>query len=158
MQEGWDIISQHVRHLPTHLRPLYVVAGTQGSGKTTVARRIANDGLGVYINLSWALARYLLHQGDVDRFSVHDLRMCCEEMHSSGPFVFDNIELLMTLKVQVIPFFQEFSRYHPAVVIWPGIVEDGIFQYSMPSRDDYYYFRDTLVMVTNLEHKNGGKV
>ncbi|SMC05856.1 hypothetical protein SAMN00768000_2494 [Sulfobacillus thermosulfidooxidans DSM 9293] len=158
MQEGWDVISQKVRHLPSHLHPLYVIAGAQGSGKTTLARRIANEGLGVYINLSWALARYLLHQGDLALFTIHHLLMCCEETLSSVPFVFDNIELLMTLKIQVIPFFQDFSRHHPAVVIWPGSVEDGVFQYSMPSRDDYYYFRDTVVMVTNLENKNGGNV
>ncbi|WP_053959406.1 BREX-3 system P-loop-containing protein BrxF [Sulfobacillus thermosulfidooxidans] len=158
MQESWDVISQQVKQLPTQLHPFYVIAGKPGTGKTAMARRIADEGLGVYVNLSFALAQYLLRQQDIDLVSVHDLLMCCEEIYSSGLFVFDNIELLMTLKLQVVPLFQEFSRYHPAVVIWPGTVEDGIFQYSMPNLDDYYYFRDMSVLVTTLEHKSGGNL
>lgn len=156
MTDIWDVVSQDVSHLQKRLHPLYIIAGKPDSGKTDMAKRLEKEGLVVYVNLSLNVAHCLLRQDDMLPLDVNKLLMCCPQTDLYRPLLFDNIELLFTLKIQIIPFFQEVSRHHPAVVIWPDEVHGGIFHYSAPNMDDYYYFLDSTVMVINLKKKNGG--
>ena len=158
MIEFWDDITHKMRDLPGQLHPLLIIAGEYDSVKTQVAQRLAKEGLGVYFNLSLELARCLLKSEDTANLSVSYVLACLRHAESSRPFVLDHIELAFSLKIQVIPFFQELARQHPLVVIWPGEVYGGLFRYSVPNQDDYSYFLDKTIASVNLSRKNGGKI
>ena len=154
MREQWETARQlagQVRDLPL---PLVVIAGTRGTGKTGLAKWLADEGFGTYVNLNLVLARHLTSPLEGDgSLTASTAAELLNDAGKGDPVVLDNIEVVFhsALRLSPLHWFQHMARVLPFVVVWPGPVRNGEFVYSMPNRPDYFHTRDPAVMVVNLD-------
>ncbi len=143
-----DLIGQ-IRLLP---QAMVVIAGPHGSGKTRLAKAVAEKDLGRYFNLSLTMASYMM-AGNLANWTVDFVVNRLSPVGTEKPLILDNIEAVFQPELQLNPlsWFLQIARTVPLVVVWPGGVFHGEFVYSTPNRPDYYHQRDLLVVVLNLD-------
>lgn len=151
VKEALDLVSQ-VKNFP---QSMVVIAGSRGSGKTRLAKRLAEMRLGTYVNLSLTLSRYLLTVNSIDdlNWTADFMAGLLSGMGLEQPLIFDNIEAIFQpeLCLKPLSWFLQIAREVPLVVVWPGTVSQGEFAYSIANRPDYFLQRDLSVVVFHVE-------
>ena len=154
MEDSVERVIALLEQIKTIPQAMVVIAGSRGSGKTRVAKLLAEKGLGIYLSLSLALSR---HRMTVE--PGHDVGWPSDFMASlvasvslDTTLILDNIEAVFQPELQLNPlgWLLKMAREIPLVVVWPGPVLDGEFVFSMPNRPDYFRQREQSVIVVNL--------
>jgi len=154
MEDSVERVIALLEQIKTIPQAMVVIAGSRGSGKTRVAKLLAEKGLGIYLSLSLALSR---HRMIVD--SDHDVGWPSDFIASlvslvslDTTLILDNIEAVFQpeLQLHALSWFLQIAREIPLVVVWPGPVLDGEFVFSMPNRPDYFRQREQSVIVVNI--------
>lgn len=152
-QTAIELVSQ----LKTLPQPMVVIAGLRGAGKTRLAKMLAEKGLGSYINFGLTLSQYLIVGGSVTEtgWTASFVERLASPMGFAGPLILDNIEAAFQPELQLNPlsWFLQMAREVPLVVVWPRVVSQGEFIYSIPNRPDYFRQRDPSVIVVNVDRK-----
>lgn len=139
----------------TFPQSMMIIAGSRGSGKTRLAKTLAEKGLGTYTSLSLVLSHYLMtvNLSDDAGWMTGFVASLVSSVGSEKPLILDNIEAVFQPELQLNPlrWLLQIAREVPLVVVWPGAVSQGEFVYSTPNRPDYYHQRDTSVVVLNID-------
>ena len=154
MRDSWETARHFVSQIQELPQPLVIIAGARKTGKTPLAKALATQGLGTYINLSLLLSRYLATDPDADdNLTASTMVRLLRDISPTGPMIVDNIEAVFQPELRLSPlrWFRQIARDMPLVVVWPGAVVEGEFRYSMPNRPDYFYSREPSLVVVNLE-------
>ncbi len=154
MRDSWETARQFVSQIQELPQPLVVIAGARQTGKTQLAKSLANKGLGTYVNLSLVLSRYLSDNpnGEGGLTAARGVNLLGDASRT-GSMILDNIEIVFQPELRLSPlhWFRQIARDLPLVVVWPGVVIQGEFSYSMPNRPDYFYSREPSLVVVNLD-------
>lgn len=156
MQDSWETARQFVAQIQELPQPLVIIAGARKTGKTPLAKSLATQGLGTYINLSLLLSRYLATDPDADdSLTAGTAAKLLRDVSPIGAMILDNIEAVFQPELRLSPlrWFRQIVRDLPLVAVWPGAVVEGEFSYSMPNRPDYFYSREPSLVVVNLDGK-----
>lgn len=144
-------LTSRVKTLP---QSMAVLAGSREIDKTRLAKMLFEKGLASYINLSLVLSRYLMTVNSLDDvgwrldFTAHLLS------HGSvQPFILDHIEAVFepALRLHPLSWFLQIARDVPLIVVWPRVVLQGEFIYSIPNRPDYFHQRDPSIPVVHID-------
>ena len=151
MTDWIDLAIERVSQVKNLPQSMVVIAGASQSGKTQLAKLMAKKEFGIYINLSLFISRHLMVINiDEDTGWTNDLKLSLlSSLDSDQPLILDNIEAVFqpTLQLNPLNWFLQLAREVPLVVVWPKMVSQGEFIYSMPNRSDYFYQRDLSIAV-----------
>ncbi len=141
---GMDTVIRDIREFlsigTTGYGPLLLLVGPQGSGKTALLHRLAEQHGYPCRNLSLELASALLGESRAHlSSSVPEVLQRLVSTLGTWPLLLDDMELLFApfLHLDVLRLLRDLSRLGPLVVAWPGEYQGQRLTYARPGHPEY---------------------
>ena len=149
-----EAVVEKIGHAESLYHRLVLVAGPEGSGKTSALREIAERIDAPLINVGLELSRRLLDLTERQRrIRVPALLGRIVAETAGDVALLDNVELLfdVTLHQNPLGLLQRLSRRRTVVATWNGSMEDGHIVYAVPNHPEYRRYPVDGILVANAE-------
>lgn len=134
-----------------------LIQGLPGSGKTTVAKMIAEKLQAVHINADWARATVTSHLG----FTEGDRQKQARALGSMARMVFEQgpwvvVDFVCPTRTTRAAFFQTFKEPSDVFSVWMNTITEGRFEdtnklYQKPGEGAYEYVVEGYKTIEELE-------
>jgi hypothetical protein len=136
---------ERIQNLASLYYKLFLLIGSQGSGKSKLLEQIASDQNIPVTNLNFELSKKLKNIPRNERcFYVLDfIDEIIGEAQGEEYIILDSIEILFShhLKIDPLGQLKNISKYHPLVVAWNGRIENNYLIYGETYHPDYTAYK-----------------
>lgn len=153
MTEAMTQLEQAIQQAGSQYFRLVILAGSPGSGKTTVLQSVAHKIGCPLVNVNLELSKRMLELTRTQR--ARQVERLVKEVIAdlSGDVVLlDNLEILFDtgLEVEPLRLLQVSSRNRTIVASWNGSFRDGTLIYAEPGHPEFIQFKQPEAVVISL--------
>jgi AAA+ superfamily predicted ATPase len=135
---------------------LVLLAGPQGTGKTSILQALAKENQYPLVNVNLQLCKGMLELTRNQRTrQVERLFKAVVGSGAGDVVLLDNLEVLFDPSLEVVPlrFLLSASRNQTLVASWNGTFKDGTLTYAAPGHPEFVQYKQVEALVIAVDHE-----